>query len=92
MFSEPHSTKQWEDGVGYGLETDAETLLPTVPGIVAPTDADAEEVCRAVRCPVLVVHGERDEIVPYAIGARVAEWTGGMPRHRAGRRARHAHA
>ena len=54
-----------------------ETLLNTVPGIVAPTDADAEEVCRAVRCPVLVVHGERDEIVPYAIGAQVAEWTGG---------------
>ena len=54
-----------------------ETLLNTVPGIVAPTDADVEEVCRAVRCPVLVVHGERDEIVPYAIGARVAEWTGG---------------
>ena len=77
VFSEPHSTKQWEDGVGYGLETDAETLLHTVPGIVAPTDADAEEVCRAVRCPVLVVHGERDEIVPYAIGAQVAEWTGG---------------
>ena len=54
-----------------------ETLLNTVPGIAAPTDADAEEVCRAVRCPVLVVHGERDEIVPYAIGARLAEWTGG---------------
>ena len=77
VFNQPHSTKPWEDGVGYGLETDAETLLPTVPGIVAPTDSDAEEVCRAVRCPVLVVHGERDEIVPYAIGARVAEWTGG---------------
>ena len=41
-----------------------------------------------MRCPVLVVHGERDEIVPYAIGARLAEWTGGEPRHRAGRRAR----
>ena len=77
VFSDPHSTKQWEDGVGWGLETDAETLLPTVPGIAAPTDADAEEVCRRVRCPVLVVHGERDEIVPYEIGARLAEWTGG---------------
>jgi pimeloyl-ACP methyl ester carboxylesterase/predicted glycosyltransferase len=77
VFSEPHSTKQWEDGVGYGLETDAQTLLNTVPGIVAPTDTDVEGVCRAVRCPVLVVHGERDEIVPYAIGARIAEWTGG---------------
>ena len=77
VFSDPHSTKQWEDGVGWGLETDAETLLPTVPGIAAPTDADAEEVCRRVRCPVLVVHGERDEIVAFEIGARLAEWTGG---------------
>ena len=27
MFNEPHSTKQIEDGVGWGLETDAETIL-----------------------------------------------------------------
>ena len=29
------------------------------PGIDRPTEADAEAICRAVRCPVLVVHGER---------------------------------
>jgi pimeloyl-ACP methyl ester carboxylesterase len=77
VFNGPHSTKPQEDGVGWGAETDPETLLATVPGIVAPTDADAEEVCRQVRCPVLVVHGEEDEVVPYAIGARLASWTGG---------------
>ena len=27
MFNEPHSTKQIEDCVGWGLETDAETML-----------------------------------------------------------------
>ena len=26
-FTEPHSTKQIEDAVGWGLETDAETVL-----------------------------------------------------------------
>jgi pimeloyl-ACP methyl ester carboxylesterase/predicted glycosyltransferase len=77
VFTERHATKQWEDGVGWGLETDAETLLHTVPGIVGPTAAEAEAVCRAVRCPVLVIHGERDEIVPHAVGAQVAAWTGG---------------
>jgi pimeloyl-ACP methyl ester carboxylesterase len=77
VFNEPHSTKQWEDGVGWGLETDAETLQHTVAGIGRPTAAEAEAVCRAVRCPVLVVHGERDEIVPHAVGAQVAAWTGG---------------
>ena len=28
-FTEPHSTKQREDAVGWGLETDAETLVAT---------------------------------------------------------------
>ncbi len=78
VFSEPHSTKPWEDGVGWGMETDAATLLRTVPGIAEPGDADAEEICRRVRCPVLVVHGDADEVVPYEIGARLAEWSGGM--------------
>jgi pimeloyl-ACP methyl ester carboxylesterase/predicted glycosyltransferase len=77
VFSEPHSTKQREDGLGWGLETDAETLLCTVPGVATPTDADAEGVCRRVRCPVLVVHGEDDRVVPYEIGVRLAGWTGG---------------
>ena len=77
VFSEPHSTKQREDGLGWGLETDAATLLCTVADKAAPTAADAEEVCRRVRCPVLVVHGDDDHVVPYEAGVRLAEWTGG---------------
>ena len=65
VFTEPHSIKQWEDGVGYGLETTAETLLLTAPAVAAPTAEDAEAICRQVRCPVLVVHGDQDGIVPY---------------------------
>ena len=39
---------------------------------------DAEAICRAVRCPVLVVHGDADAIVPYADAAsRFPRWTGG---------------
>lgn len=37
MLTEPHSIKQWEDGVAWWLETDAETLLLTGPAINAPT-------------------------------------------------------
>jgi pimeloyl-ACP methyl ester carboxylesterase/predicted glycosyltransferase len=77
VFTEPHSTKQLEDGVGWGLETDAETLLLTVPALDAPTAADAEAICRAVRCPVLTVHGDLDGIVPYDTGVAIAGWTGG---------------
>jgi len=78
VFTEPHSIKQWEDGVGYGLETTAETLLLTAPAAAAPTAADAEAICRQVRCPVLVVHGDQDGIVPYETGVALAHWTGGQ--------------
>ncbi len=78
VFTEPHSIKQWEDGVGYGLETTAETLLLTAPAVAAPTAEEAEVICRQVRCPVLVVHGDQDGIVPYETGVALAHWTGGQ--------------
>ena len=40
-FTEPHSTKQREDAVGWGLETDAETLVATQ---LAPRLEDEESV------------------------------------------------
>src|SRR5579862_2242205 len=42
VFTEPHSTKPHEDGVAWGLDTTAETLLLTVPAVGEPTAADAE--------------------------------------------------
>jgi pimeloyl-ACP methyl ester carboxylesterase len=76
VYTEPHSVKQREDGVGYGLETTAETLLLTVPAVDSVTAADAEALCRQVRCPVLIVHGDRDAVVPYETGVALARWTG----------------
>jgi pimeloyl-ACP methyl ester carboxylesterase len=78
VFTEPHSIKQREDGVAYGLETTAETLLLTGPAVGAPTEADAEAIGRQVRCPVLIVHGDQDAIVPYETGVALADWTGGQ--------------
>jgi pimeloyl-ACP methyl ester carboxylesterase len=78
VFTEPHSIKQREDGVDWGLETTAETLLLTAPAAAAPTAADAEAICRQVRCPVLIVHGDQDGIVPYETGVALARWTGGQ--------------
>ena len=37
VFTEPHSTKPHEDGVAWGLDTTAETLLLTVPAVGEPT-------------------------------------------------------
>ena len=77
VFTEPHSIKQREDGVGWGLETTAQTLLLTVPGVGSVSAEEVEAVCRRVRCPVLIVHGDQDGIVPYETGVAVARWTDG---------------
>jgi pimeloyl-ACP methyl ester carboxylesterase/UDP:flavonoid glycosyltransferase YjiC (YdhE family) len=60
MFPEPHSTKQVEDAVAYGLDTSVEVLLMDNDAPVATTKAEVEALCRQVRCPVLVIHGDRD--------------------------------
>jgi pimeloyl-ACP methyl ester carboxylesterase len=76
IFTEPHSTKPIEDGVGWGLETEAETMLATMD---APelTPVEAQELCRRVRCPMLVIYGEQDAITSVTRGAAFAEQTGG---------------
>jgi pimeloyl-ACP methyl ester carboxylesterase/predicted glycosyltransferase len=76
-FTEPHSTKQREDAVGWGLETDAETLVATQ---IAPRFEDAasvRELTDRIRCPVLVIHGRDDAIRPHDSGKALAELTGG---------------
>jgi pimeloyl-ACP methyl ester carboxylesterase len=75
-LTEPHSTKQIEDAVGWGLETDAETLiaLSTDHHLHEPV---MRELCSRVRCPVLVIHGDGDQISPLRRGVALAEATGG---------------
>ncbi|HTU96923.1 MAG TPA: alpha/beta fold hydrolase [Solirubrobacteraceae bacterium] len=75
VFIEPHSTKQIEDCVGWALETNAETLITAeVPELDA---ARVRRLGAAVHCPVLVVHGDADAIIPHAVGARAAQLCGG---------------
>jgi pimeloyl-ACP methyl ester carboxylesterase/predicted glycosyltransferase len=76
MFTEPHSTKQWDDGVGWALETTGETLVATQEGR-GLDEAAARELCSQVRCPVLVIHGDEDAIASHSRGAALAEATGG---------------
>jgi predicted glycosyltransferase len=76
IFTEPHSTKQTEDCVAWGLETDAETLIASehAPKLDAETTL---ELCGRVRYPVLVLHGEGDAVIPFERGRALAEATGG---------------
>jgi len=76
MFSEPHSTKQIEDMVGWGLDTTPEVLVATERADIWD-DKDTIEQAEKVTCPVLVIHGDDDEIVLHANGAALAEMTGG---------------
>jgi pimeloyl-ACP methyl ester carboxylesterase len=82
IFSEPHSTKAIEDGIGWTLQTDAETLIATeyAPYLWPPTEWGPREpgqgravpFARRVRCPALVIHGDDDRISRLAVGERLA--------------------
>jgi pimeloyl-ACP methyl ester carboxylesterase len=76
-FNEPHSTKQVEDCVGWGLETTPQTLADATHGIALHRDEPFAGVCARVRCPTLVIHGDADLIRPHAQGAALAAATGG---------------
>ena len=76
-FTEPHSTKQIEDGIAWALETTPETLADHDAGIGLPTGVEFTDLCASVRCPVLVMHGDADAIRAQAQGAALADATGG---------------
>jgi len=76
-FTEPHSTKQREDAVGWGLETTAETLVATQLAPRLQDEGGVRDLLARVDCPVLVIHGSEDAIRPCASGARLAELAGG---------------
>jgi pimeloyl-ACP methyl ester carboxylesterase len=75
-FTEPHSTKPVEDSVGWGLETSPEVLIAESHA-PWPEEATVRGWCAASRCPVLVIHGNRDQISPLRRGRALAEATGG---------------
>jgi pimeloyl-ACP methyl ester carboxylesterase/predicted glycosyltransferase len=77
VFTEPHSTKPHEDAVGWGLETDAETLVATQLARRLADPAAVRELTDRIRCPVLVIHGREDAIRSHDIGEGLAEMTGG---------------
>jgi pimeloyl-ACP methyl ester carboxylesterase len=61
-YPEPHSTKPIEDGVGWGLESDVETLAATVrtpPTLDGPRFA---AMCAAIRAPAVVIQGTHERV------------------------------
>ena len=71
-FTEPHSTKQIEDCVGWALQTTPEVLIADADS-PQPDEETLRAWCARVRCPSLVIHGVDDEIVPIRHAAALAE-------------------
>jgi pimeloyl-ACP methyl ester carboxylesterase/predicted glycosyltransferase len=76
VFTEAHSTKQIEDCVGWGLESDPETLALTVLGRRLTDRDEFAALARRVTCPMLVIHGTEDAVRPVVVGEELAEVTG----------------
>ncbi|HJU00918.1 MAG TPA: alpha/beta hydrolase, partial [Actinomycetes bacterium] len=78
-LTEPHSTKQIEDCVGWAGDTDMATIMQGFRGweskIIDP--AEARALCRRIHCPVLVINGTDDQQDDPALGAALAAELGG---------------
>ena len=76
VFVEAHSTKPIEDTVRWGLDTTPEVLVATARGRTL-NEKRAIDLAQRVSCPVLVIHGDEDEIVVHSNGVALAELTHG---------------
>jgi pimeloyl-ACP methyl ester carboxylesterase/predicted glycosyltransferase len=72
VCSEPHSTKQIEDSVGWGLETTADVLVANE----REFDRRIGPLLARVRCPVLVIHGTEDAVAEPEHGISLAQELG----------------
>lgn len=74
LFTERFSTKAFDDGVGWGLETTAGVLEAEAR---KPMPVSGSGILEGIVCPVLVIHGADDAIIGVETGEEVARITGG---------------
>src|SRR5262249_39841530 len=78
LLPEPHSTKQWEDSVGWALDIGPEGMLIAKAGSMLTSSREqTEDWLRRVRCPVLAIHGDDDRCQALRRSELVVELTGG---------------
>jgi pimeloyl-ACP methyl ester carboxylesterase len=76
MTTEPHSTKAIEDATGWATDGSVEVMLAEHEADF-PFDLEAiEDRCRAVTCPMLLVHGTEDRCQSIVRAHRLVELTG----------------
>src|SRR5262247_2701180 len=73
ICSEPHSTKQIEDGIAWANDTTGPVMVKTVEArAIAPAVDVGEGMYSKIRRPVLAIHGDNDQIQLHARGKLVA--------------------
>jgi len=76
ITSEPHSTKAIDDAVRWAVDGSVDAMVAES-GAGFPWELeDVEAACRAVRCPMLLVHGTDDTCQRPERAERLAELTG----------------
>lgn len=76
ITTEPHSTKVIEDAVEWATEGSVDAMIADADVDQGFDVAAVEATCRAVRCPMLLVHGTEDRCQPISRSRRLAELTG----------------
>jgi len=76
ITTEPHSTKVIDDAVQWALDGSVDAMLADAEAGFDLDQEAVEEICRAVTCPMLIVHGTEDHCQPIARAHRLAELTG----------------
>ena len=71
-FSEAHSTKHVEDAVGWGRDSDPETLILTEQS-EGLDEAATRRLCAAIGCPTLVIQGDQDAVTGPGRGFALAD-------------------
>ncbi len=69
MFTEPHSTKQREDGIAWALQTTPETLIAIIEE--GRSQLTVTDLLALVHVPTLILHGTEDAIRPFALAERI---------------------
>ena len=76
LCSDPHSTKGWDDMVGWALETTGQVIAAesSAPPSYDPDEFDA--LVRAIGKPMLIIHGDDDRIISLESSEILAKMTG----------------